>query len=377
MIVFREYSGERHPIILTIMKALVFLALTFGVLPLSAQQATLPNANEIFEHTKSATVIVLAGEGAGRLHSIATGVVISKDGVILTALHAIKGAAEVQVRMANGEVFDRVELLGSDERRDVAALKISAGGLPNLVPRSNAALVSGDPVYAVTNANGLAWSATEGIISAIRLADEIPGAGSGFRLLQFSAPIAPGSSGGALVDRTGELVGIITGSTGNAGFAVPVESVLGLPESGHRVALGAGSSLQMPAKQMADLPQSSAAISNADPKQIVKNARTIFIRSKTAFLTVDTLDRALTLQKEWPQLELTIVQDQRVADLLIEIDRPLFTYVHTFVITDKKTSIVLDSGKVTAFDGTIASGGLAKDIVKFFVAARLPGEKAK
>jgi hypothetical protein len=347
------------------MKAYVLLALAFAVLPLSAQQATPSNAKEILEHTKSATVIVLAGEGAGRLHSIATGVVISKDGVILTALHAIKGAAEVQVRMANGEVFDRVELLGSDERRDVAALKISAGGLPSLVPRSNAAPVSGDPVYAVTNANGLAWSATEGIISAIRPADEIPGAGSGFRLLQFNAPIAPGSSGGALVDKTGELIGIITGSTGNSGFAVPVENVLGLPESGHRVALGSGSSLQMPAKQM------------ADPKQLVKSARTIFIHSKTSFLTVDTLDRALALQKEWPQLELTIVQDQRVADLLIEIDRPLFTYVHTFVITDKKTSIVLDSGKVTAFDGTIASGGLAKDIVKFFAAARVPSTKSK
>jgi hypothetical protein len=359
------------------MKAHVFLVLAFAVLPLSAQQATSPSANEILEHTKSATVIVLAGEGAGRLHSIATGVVISKDGVILTALHAIKGAAEVQVRMANGEVFDRVELLGSDERRDVAALKISAGGLPSLVPRSNAAPVSGDPVYAVTNANGLAWSATEGIISAIRPADEIPGAGSGFRLLQFNAPIAPGSSGGALVDKTGELIGIITGSTGNSGFAVPVENVLGLPELGHRVALGSGSSLQMPAKQMADVPQSSAAISNADPKQLVKSARTIFIHSKTSFLTVDTLDRALALQKEWPQLELTIVQDQRVADLLIEIDRPLFTYVHTFVITDKKTSIVLDSGKVTAFDGTIASGGLAKDIVKFFAAARVPSTKSK
>ena len=232
-------------------------------------------------------------------------------------------------------------------------------------------------MYAVTNANGLAWSATEGILSAIRPADEIQGAGSGFRLLQFSAPIAPGSSGGALVDKNGELVGIITGSAGNAGFAVPVESVLGLPDSGHRVALGAGSSLEMPAKQAADVPQSSAAISTADPKQIVKNARTIFLHSKTSFLTVDTLDRALAMQKQWPPLGLTIVQDQRVADLLIEIDRPLFTYVHTFVITDKKTSIVLDSGKVTAFDGTIASGGLAKDIVKFFAAVRLPGVKVE
>src|SRR5260370_29658534 len=91
-----------------------------------------PDANAIFEHTKAATVIILTGEGAGRLRSIATGILISKDGVLLTALHAVKGAAEVQVRMANGEVFDRVELLGSDERRDIAALKISAGPLPPL-----------------------------------------------------------------------------------------------------------------------------------------------------------------------------------------------------------------------------------------------------
>ena len=78
------------------------------------------------------------------------------------------------------------------------------------------------------------------------------------------------------------------------------------------------------------------------------------------------------LEKDWPKLELTIVQDQRVADLLLEIDRPLFTYVHTFVIVDKRTSIVLGSGKVTAFDGTIASGGIAKDIIKIFSAVRIP-----
>ena len=347
-------------------------------LPLIAQQSSSsPSAQTIFENTKAATVIVLSGEGAGRLHSIATGVIISKDGVILTALHAIKGAAEVQIRMASGEVFDRVELLGSDERRDVAALKISAGALPVLTPSSNASLAQGDAIYAVTNANGLTWSATEGIISAIRPADEVPGAGTGFRIVQFSAPVAPGSSGGALVDRTGGLVGIITSRKGNAAFAVPIASVLGLPDSGRRVTLGTGSSLQLPAQQEASVPQSSAAISTADPKQITKSAKTIYIHSKTSFLTVDTLQRALVLSKGWPELDLTIVQDQRVADLFVEIDRPIFTYVHTFVISDKRTSIVLDAGKVTAFDGTIASRGIAKDMVKFFAAARIPSSPTK
>jgi hypothetical protein len=341
-------------------------------LPAAAQQAaSSPDTKSIFESAKASTVIILSGEGAGRLNSIATGVIISKDGVLLTALHAIKGAAEVQVRLANGEVFDRVELLGSDERRDVAALKISASALPALPTGSTATLAQGDPVYAVTNASGLNWSATEGILSAIRPAEEVPGAGSGFRLLQFSAPVAPGSSGGALVDRSGALIGIITSGKGSAAFAVPIESVLGLSDSGHRTVLGSGASLQLPAKLAADVPQSSAAIADADPKQIIRNAKTIYIHSKTSFLTVDTVDRALLLQKDWSNLGLTLVQDRRVADLLIEIDRPLFTYVHTFVIADKKTSIILGSGKVTAFDGTIASGGIAKEIVKIFSAARL------
>ena len=351
------------------------LAVLVVALPMPLAAQTNPpslDSNTIFERAKAATVVVLAGQGAGRLNSIATGVIISPNGVLLTAFHAIKGAADVQIRLANGDVFDRVELLGSDERRDVAALRIFGGGLAALATGSTGAITQGDPVYAVTNANGLAWSATEGILSAFRPAQEVQGAGSGFRILQFSAPVAPGSSGGALVDRTGSLIGVITRSDGPSGFAVPIENVLGLPSAGPRSVLGSGSLLQMPASLASGIPQSSSAIADSDPKQILKNARTIFLRSKTAFLTVDTLVRALGLEKNWSKLDLTIVQDPRVADLLIEIDRPLFTYIHTFVISDKRTTIVLGSGKVTAFDGTIASGGIAKDIVKIFSAARLP-----
>ncbi len=355
------------------MKALLVIAC--AVLPLFAVSQQIPSGpdpHSIFEHTKASTVIILSGEGAGRLSSVATGVVISKDGVILTALHAVRDAAEVQVRMANGDIFDRVELLGTDERRDVAAIKITAGGLQALSVGNTSTLAQGDSVYAVTNAGGLTWSATEGILSAIRPADEVPGAGSGYRLLQFTAPVAPGASGGALVDRSGTLIGIITGGKGPAAFAVPIENVLGISEAGPRVALGSGASLKMPVQQAVEIPQSSAAIVGTDSKQVLKSARTIYVHSKTSFLTVDTLVRAIMLEKDWAKLDLTIVSDPRVADLFIEIDRPLFTYVHTFVITDKKTTIVLGSGKVTAFDGTIASGGLADNIVKIFSATRLP-----
>lgn len=353
------------------MKSGYFVLCCALILSLTAQESvsSIP-VSEIFEHTKAATVIILAGEGAGRLRSLSTGVIISGNGVILTALHAVKGAAEVQVRLANRDVFDHVQLLGSDERRDVAALRITAGALPALTPGSTANLKQGDPVFAVTNADGFSWSATQGILSAVRSAEEVPGAGSGFRLLQFTAAVAPGSSGGALVDGSGHLVGIITSGTRSAAFAIPIESVLGLPDSGAHLPLGSGASLEMPAQAEANVPQSSAAIVGADPRKILRDAKTVLIHSKTAFLTVATLERALALEKDWPKLGLVIVQDPRVADLTIEIDRPLFTYVHTFVIVDKRTSIVLGSGKVTAFDGTLASGRLAGNIVRIFLSAR-------
>ncbi len=128
----------------------------------------------------------------------------------------------------------------------------------------------------------------------------------------------------------------------------------------------------MPSRIASDAPQSSAAISRLRPQADAQGCEDYIHALKTAFLTVDTLDRALALQKDWSKLGLTIVQDPRVADVLVELDRPLFTYIHTFVIVDKRTSVVLGSGKVTAFDGTIASGGLAKDIVKIFAGVRLP-----
>lgn len=329
----------------------------------------------VLAKARAATVVVLAGEGAGRLRSIGTGVIVSKDGVILTALHAVKGALEVQVRLANGEVFDRVELLGMDERRDVAALKIPGSGLAMLTAGEGVGMAQGDAVYAVTNTNGLTWSATEGIVAAVRPAEEVAGAGSGYRLMQFTAPVGAGASGGALVNRSGEVVGIITRAQGNAGLAVPVESVAGLAMAGPRVLLGSGAALELPQKAEEAAPKSSAAIASAEPKQILKGAKTIYFNSKTMFLTVDTLERALAGEKEWGKLGLTIVGDMRVADVVVEVDRPLFTYVHTFVMTDKRTSIVLGTGKQTAWDGTIASGGLAKEIVKIFAEAKGVGKK--
>jgi hypothetical protein len=92
---------------------------------------------------------------------------------------------------------------------------------------------------------------------------------------------------------------------------------------------------------------------------------------------VDTVVHALTQQPEWEELGLTIVTDRRVADVFITFDHPIFTYRHTFVITDRRTTAILGSGQMIAFDGSIASGGLAKQIVKIFSDARLADTSGK
>jgi hypothetical protein len=343
----------------------------------SAGAQTASADSDMVAHISAATVIVLSGEGSGRLNAISTGVIVRPDGVILTAYHAVKDAREVQVRLHAGDVYDQVVLIGTDERRDVAALKISARDLPTLPVGSAAEVKPGDVAYVVSNAAGLAWSASKGIIAASRMSDEIPGAGNGYRLLQFTAPVSGGASGAPAVDSKGMLVGIVTrgmANEGGAAFAVPIESIIGLADGTQRVALGGGAALQMPAGHPTP---SSAAIASANPQEILRAAKTLVIATRTMYFTPDTLAKALANQKTFPALGMMVVTDQRLADLQVLIDRPLFTYTFTYSVTDAKTSLLLDSGKVTAVDGSAAAGKIAKQLVGKWEKVRKTEAEAK
>ena len=334
-----------------------------------------PAEAELVARVSAATVVILSGEGAGRLSSLGTGVIVRPDGVILTAYHAIKNARELQVRLHTGDVYDQVVLIGSDERRDVAALRISARNLPALPIGPGAETKPGETAYVVSNSNGLGWSASKGIFAASRLADEIPGAGHDYKVLQFTAPINHGASGGPLVDSRGALVGIITkGFESGAGFAVPVETVIGLADGTGNLVFGSGAALQMPVNRPSP---SSAVIASANPQDILRTAKTLNIATRSMYFTPETLEKELVKQKDFEKLGLMVIKDMRLADLLISIDRPLFTYTFTYSVTDSKTSIVLDSGKVTAIDGGAAAGKIAKQLVSKWVKIRQPEPTAK
>ncbi|HEV2498465.1 MAG TPA: serine protease [Terriglobia bacterium] len=332
---------------------------------------------DIVGRVKPAVALVLVGEGAGRLTATASAVCVSPDGILLTAYHVVKDAREVQVRLADGEIYDNVQLLNADSRRDVVAIRISATGLPVLPVATRDDFKVGEKVYVISNPQNLASSASSGILSAIRLADDIPGAGQGFHLLQFSAPVSPGSSGGVLVDEYGRALGLITSSlTGQElNFAVPLVNVLGLarrPSVG--TSLGPGSNLNLP---QYGLKGSSQAVAKANAAEILRSARTVVIQSRTAYFTPALLTRVLLKQPAFSSMGFKVVEDPRVADLIIRIDRPLFTYDFTYTVTSPSTSVELASGKVIAFDGAAAAPKIAKNLIKIFESAHTSEKASK
>jgi hypothetical protein len=128
----------------------------------------------------------------------------------------------------------------------------------------------------------------------------------------------------------------------------------------------------------AALPDDDARSGSASERRdrMMQSARTISICSETVYLPAGTLDRALMKQKDWEALGLNILNDQRSADLEVHLDRIVFTHIHTYVISDKATGIVLASGRVRALDGVVASGPMAEQIVKLLSAARLRAHTA-
>lgn len=157
-----------------------------------------------------------------------SGVVVRKDGIVLTNHHVVAGAKQLSIVTADGRAL-AAEVVGSDAKTDLAVLRVKEQkhGLEPIALGSSAALRLGEPVLAIGNPFGVGQTVTQGIVSAKGRADLGINAYEDF--IQTDAAINPGNSGGALVNLRGELVGINTAilsrSGGNVGigFAIPTD----------------------------------------------------------------------------------------------------------------------------------------------------------
>ena len=166
-----------------------------------------------------------------RAQGAGSGVIINKDGYVLTNNHVVDGATDIRVRMRDRREL-KATVLGRDEKTDIAILRIESGNLPFLKFADSSTLEVGDTVFAVGNPFGIGQTATQGIVSAIGRS------GLGIEdyedFIQTDAAVNKGNSGGALVNANGDLVGINTaimsGSGGNNGvaFAIPSNMALGV-----------------------------------------------------------------------------------------------------------------------------------------------------
>jgi S1-C subfamily serine protease len=164
-------------------------------------------------------------------------VVVDADGDVLTAAHVVAHATSIQVTFADGTASG-ARVVSSEPANDIAVL--SAQQPPSvIVPAvlgSSGGLRVGDAAFAAGNPLGLAGSLTAGVISGLDRAVALGGgAGSLQGLIQFDAAVNPGSSGGPLLNRNGQVVGIVTGLVNAAGqdafagigFAVPIATAGG------------------------------------------------------------------------------------------------------------------------------------------------------
>jgi S1-C subfamily serine protease len=153
-----------------------------------------------------------------------SGFLVSPDGKLVTNRHVLEDADALQVELSTGEIYDNVFVVSDDVRRDLTVLRIPVSNVAHLTIGDEREVAVGDPVYAMGSPRGWEGTFTSGLVSATRLI-------GGVSLLQISAPISPGSSGGPVFNSAGQVIGVATfiiEDAQNLNMAVPARYAQGM-----------------------------------------------------------------------------------------------------------------------------------------------------
>ena len=187
----------------------------------SASEKSISSVVTIYSYTNNRSF-------SNKSNSVGSGVIFSSDGYIVTNFHILSGRQKIITRLSNGEEYE-AKIIGTDSNADIAVLKIKSNSI--LTPiniADSSSLKTGDKVLAIGNPYGIGISVSSGIISATGRDYGNPY----LRLIQTDAAINPGNSGGALVNESGNLIGINTkiysktGAYQGLGFAIPSNIVV-------------------------------------------------------------------------------------------------------------------------------------------------------
>lgn len=235
-------AGMKNKLVLPVL--LVFLL----VINIQATQG-----NEIISSTLERTVMIIALDDNCQPLGIGSGFLVGKNGEIATNYHVVEGASSALIKFVNREEkFEVNSILQKSEKYDLAIIQISSNQSPLLLGDDELTSI-GDRIFAIGNPEGLEGTVSEGIISGFRKVDDK------FRLMQITAPISPGSSGGPVINQKGQVIGIASASImlgQNLNFAVPSQKLseilskpkLNLPFLKSNLPTRKGSALKQPTK---------------------------------------------------------------------------------------------------------------------------------
>ncbi len=274
----------------------------------------------------------------GEVASTGSGVIISKDGYIVTNNHVIKGAKTIEVVLNKNKHTFKATLVGSHASSDLALLKIEAENLPFIKFANSDQLKVGEWVLAVGNPFNLTSTVTAGIVSAKGrnisiVSDQFPIES----FIQTDAAINPGNSGGALVDLEGNLVGINTaiasktGSYIGYGFAIPsrivAKIIKDLKEFGTVQRAFSGITVQDIEGKLADTYKNqetgvyvySVSESCPDSKKYVEATDIILKINGHEIENKSIFDEQLAYYRPGDKVELTILRDGKIIEKTIEL----------------------------------------------------------
>jgi hypothetical protein len=182
---------------------------------------------QIYNRVKQNVVLISSDYSVGSTQSIGSGFIVDEEGLVVTNLHVIYGLNAVRIKAGNNQTYEAEGVLYFDAKNDLALLKMKKtdksfwDAIEMGKPEE---LEIGERVYAVGNPAGMEFSLSEGIVSGKRTEDPIKNEAR--KLIQITAPISPGNSGGPVLDKKGRVVGVATlGSKNefqNINFAVPI-----------------------------------------------------------------------------------------------------------------------------------------------------------
>jgi predicted transcriptional regulator with HTH domain len=181
----------------------------------NATQSLALDVKSIFEATRPSVVLIMAYDENAQLLGMGSGFFFGDSETIATNLHVIQNAAQLAVKLSNGETGWVDTVLGVDTEHDLALLHSNVSGPP--IRTAGRLPDVGEDILAIGNPSGLEGTVSTGIISGIRTED-------GSQYFQITAPISPGSSGGPIIDENSEVLGVSTfylDGAQNLNFAMP------------------------------------------------------------------------------------------------------------------------------------------------------------